>query len=742
LGAAVLAVMPAQAQTNGRQTVSLDGVWEVGETVSSERPAHFDHRAPVPALTHSAIPSFPQVDEFVTPEHNVVKRLVGLPIDNQSFKGAGTAGNTRNYFWYRTRFDAPSPRGRARLEVLKAQFGSDVWVNGVPVGHNDSGFTAGEYDITKAIRWSANNEVVIRIGANPNVLSPGNTAIFDFEKTRWTPGIWDSVSLYFNDGVSITSTQVAPRISPREIVIQTQLKNTTPSAIRFNLAQSVQGLKDNTIIARSSRQLTLEPGEERTVAETISLPNAKLWSPGAPNLYIVRTSTGGDSTSTRFGLREFKFDTATKRAYLNGKPIFLRGGNIALHRFFDDPDSGTLPWDDAWVRKLLGPIPRKMHWNAVKFTIGPVPKRWLDIADEEGLLVLYEFPLWTLTPALTQGYKKELNATSLHEEYRAWLRDNWNHPSIIYWAASLESKLPDELAGKMIESVRKLDLSGRPWGNSWNPPAGPDDPYEFKQYVSADPRFNMTQLESEGGLRRGPFDPPTGHVGIITEFDWLWLNRDGSPTPYTKDVWSRIPYPHATAEERFQTQAYLLSGLIEYWRAHRNYAAVIYLAYLSQGWVVDNFQNVKDLTFRPHFEEYVSNAFKPIGVYINFWQPALEGGTDRSFDVMMINDDGTQSKGTISLVLEDQWGKQLATVSRPYALAAYGQTTYPLSIRMPAIEGQVVLKGIATPSAGAKDTTISRRFFKLVAKGAPTAAPPSGSSGQTTNSGGQSDAHH
>ena len=61
---------------------------------------------------------------------------------------------------------------------------------------------------------------------------------------------------------------------------------------------------------------------------------------------------------TRFGMREFRFDTATKRAYLNGHVYFMRGSNITLHRFFEDPKSGTLPWDEAWVRKLLVEIPQ------------------------------------------------------------------------------------------------------------------------------------------------------------------------------------------------------------------------------------------------------------------------------------------------------------------------------------------------------------------------------------------------
>ncbi len=58
----------------------------------------------------------------------------------------------------------------------------------------------------------------------------------------------------------------------------------------------------------------------------------KLWTPETPFLYVLETSTGGDSASTRFGMREFRFDTATRRAYLNGKVYFLRGSNITLPR--------------------------------------------------------------------------------------------------------------------------------------------------------------------------------------------------------------------------------------------------------------------------------------------------------------------------------------------------------------------------------------------------------------------------
>src|SRR6516162_6672476 len=124
------------------------------------------------------------------------------------------------------------------------------------------------------------------------------------------------------------------------------------------LSQNVTTWKGSKAIEKSVPQvLELAPGEEKTITQTIPIPGAHLWSPEDPFLYVVETSTDGDAVRTRFGMREFRFDGPTQRAYLNGKVYYLRGSNITLHRFFEDPLRRHLPWDEAWVRKLLGEIP-------------------------------------------------------------------------------------------------------------------------------------------------------------------------------------------------------------------------------------------------------------------------------------------------------------------------------------------------------------------------------------------------
>jgi hypothetical protein len=39
-----------------------------------------------------------------------------------------------------------------------------------------------------------------------------------------------------------------------------------------------------------------------------------------------------------------------------------------------------------------------------------------------------------------------------------------------------------------------------------------------------------------------------------------------------------------------------------------------------------------DVRLDPHFEDYVRKAFKPLGVYVDFWQPAIyRPGAKRSY---------------------------------------------------------------------------------------------------------------
>ncbi len=705
--------LPAPAQ---RVAVLLDGVWEVEESVEPDRmPSGFGHRGPVPGLANLARPAFPDVDLFDSRElvWNRVRR--GQLPESALTDKVGVARQRRNYFWYRRSFRAPAKRDVATLKINKAQFGTAVWLNGTKIGEHVGCFTAGYFDLTGTINWEGENVLVVRIGAHPGALPEWAPAGTDFEKTKWTPGIYDSVTLLLADHPVIETVQVAPRVSPPAIVVQTKIRN-GGAARSFTLTHRVREWRTERVVAEAEPQgLRLEAGEERVVTQTIAVPGAKLWTPETPQLYVLDTSTGGDSAATRFGVREFRFDTATRRAYLNGQVYFLRGSNITLHRFFEDPACGDLPWKEAWVRRLLGEIPKELHWNAFRFCIGPVPEMWLDIADEAGLLIQNEFFIWTGR----DRFHREWDTDELIRQYGEWMRDNWNHPSVVIWDANNET-VASVFAERIIPAVRHLDLSNRPWENGYNLPAGPDDVVEDHPYLfsrlqrGGEPGFRMTDLERGTGAKSTNSAHPTGHAAIINEYGWLWLNRDGTPTELTGNVYKTLVGERATAEQRFAANAYYLAGLTEYWRAHRNFAGVLHFVYLTASFpgafTSDHFQDVRALRLEPHFEDYVGEAFKPVGVYLNFWQPELKAGELRSFAVSLVNDEPRPVSGRLVLSAEGGGGEVAAREEIRFEVGPHGQHSYLVRMKVPPSPGEYLLKAAAHADDGRSySPVVSRR---------------------------------
>ncbi|MGA3268023.1 MAG: glycoside hydrolase family 2 TIM barrel-domain containing protein [Verrucomicrobiota bacterium] len=730
--------LSAKAASAGRTTLSLDGQWQIADGKSpDEIPADFTHTVPVPGLAHLASPPFPDVDRFISRE-----RVAGLISRGQAPQvwmtnyWNGKVEQDRNYFWYRKTFRAPSARALAMLKISKAQFGTAVWLNGQPLtpendawhGEYPGCFTASFWNVTRAIRWDAGNTLLVRIGAHPAVLPGDFPTGSDFEKTERTPGIYDDVSVSFSDNPAIRTIQVAPRIASGEIVVQTTVKNYSDAACSGSLSYAVKAWKTGEPVAATNAETdSLQPGEEKVLIQTIKIPQAHLWCPEDPFLYVLETGTGGDRVQTRFGMRELRFDPATQRAYLNGRVYYLRGSNIALHRFFEDPECGNLPWDGAWVRRLLGTVPKEMHWNYFRFTIGPVPQHWLDVCDEEGLMVQYEFAIWTgwdwyKKQGLTQTY----DADETVRQFKDWMADNWNHPSVVVWDAANETR-NEMLNATVVPAVRGLDLSGRPWEDSYNPPGNSGDVEEFHGYFfdqNTDGKvvFKMSDLESMDGKPVAVgFDTPvpsTTNAVIINEYDGLWARRDEARAS-NKKIYSPLTRTNVTVRERLDDLAYVVADLTEFWRAHRQMAGVDYFVYLTSSIsnvpTSDNWSDLKRLKLDPAFVDYVGEAFKPLGVYINFFQPTLPAGAPHEFLVKLINDYAQPVAGKLRLTLETKQGKTLATAEQPFDLEALGARDISITLSVPdQPQANLIVKATAMPDRKTGvGPTMSRRWVAL-----------------------------
>ncbi len=669
----------AGASESLRRAVSLDGTWQIAEGKMDQVPATFEHTVPVPGLVSLATPPFADPPGPKVADRNKVPQK----------------DPHRDAFYYRRTFrlDQPMP-AVALLKVRQAMFGTRVILNGLVLGEHLPCFTPGYFAAKSALK-AGENELVIRVGADRDAVGPGIPSGFDYEKERYIPGIFDSVELILSGTPHFTQVQTAPEIAARTVRVQAVLRNDGEAArapITFVVREAKTGREAG---RRRTEPLSLAQGAETTVDVRIPIADCHRWSPEDPFLYLLEANSGADQCQTRFGMREFKFDPATGRAMLNGKPYFMRGSNFTVYRFFEDSECQDLPWRKDWVR-LLHERVKEMHWNCLRYCIGFPPEAWYDIADEVGILIQDEFPIWYGGSGWTT-WPKELKSAELALEYGEWMRERWNHPGVVIWDANNETAHPETIPA--IRQVRDLDLSHRPWDNSYTAPMEPGDVFESHPY-HFNPNFRLRDLATADPVPQGNQLRNDGkHAVIINEYGWHWVNRDGTPTTLTRDIYRAVLGENATAEQRFHLQATWLAADTEFWRAHRQAAAVVHFTMLGysrpDGQTCDHWTlgGVEKLKWEPEFYRYVREAFAPVGLCVDFWKDKIIRRSESRVPVILINDLEQPWSGPVTLRLrQTDVAAPIIEVKRDARLEPFGQTRLELPITWPEPIGQYTLE--------------------------------------------------
>ena len=659
---------------SGRRIINLNGLWDIAEGSMDSIPEVFSCKVPVPGLVDMAEPAFEEV---------------------------GKKSDKRQAFWYHRTFvvDGSIP-DVAILKIHKAKYGTKVFLNGHVVSEHLPCFTPALLDVKKFLKNSGEqNELIVRVGADRESLPEGMPTGWDFEKYLYIPGIYDSVELILTGTPYIANVQTVPNLEKSRVKVVVELEN-VPSAsipeIRFRLREARSGVTVRSgamAIAGSTEQ------KQMPVDFAIPIPECHLWSPEDPFLYELEVWTAGDYARTRFGMRSFRFDRESGRAILNGKPYYMRGTNVCIYRFFEDAERGDKPWRAEWVRRLHQKF-KSMHWNSMRYCIGFPPELWYDIADEEGFLIQDEFPIWLLSDAPEKPISEKIIP-----EYTEWMRERWNHPCVVIWDAQNESVT--EETGKALQAVRRLDLSERPWENGWAEPQSPNDcveahPYLFSKIQWGRGEFHLSDLANTSGVpylrdAQKRYELPI----IINEYGWLWLNRDGTTTCLTDKIYNFLLGPNSTADQRRSLYGRYLAALTEFWRGHRECAGVLHFCGLGYsragdkprpegGATSDHFIDLEKLTFEPHFERYVRDAFSPVGLMIDFWGGDLAAGAEHEFKVFVINDLYNYWEGTVHLRIV-RGGQIVAEQSGECIVNGLGRQVVSFTQRIPMETGEYQL---------------------------------------------------
>lgn len=325
------------------------------------------------------------------------------------------------YYYKKMLYFGEEHRGKTVLVEFEGIYmDSSVYLNAAKLGGHLYGYTNFYVDLTDAIRYGEENELLV---------------IADNSKTpnsRWYSGsgIYRPVNLY---------TAGAEYIKPEGV--RTTTESIEPASLHVTV--NAKKSKDTEIVVsiqNNGKEVARLSSTEDTDKDSYDLgkcvvPDAKLWSAENPFLYniVVELRKGDkvlDTEMFQYGIRTLSWDVA-HGFQVNGSTVKLKGG--CVHH--DNGPLGAVTNDKAEYRKLKKM--KELGYNAVRYAHNPAGKNFLSICDEMGLYVMDEtFDQWKV-PQSNYDYATHFD-TEWEGDLEALIRKDYNHPSVIMYCVGNE----------------------------------------------------------------------------------------------------------------------------------------------------------------------------------------------------------------------------------------------------------------------------------------------------------------
>jgi len=428
---------PVLTSADMRPSVDLDGAWTWSIDPYETGLVNFHNEAPSPSAR-----KYSDFDVTEAMKHDP-KALYEFDMDRapvvhlpQSF--LTYSPQMRHYdglVWNQRHFTVhQEPGKRSFLRFGAVDYRAQIWLNGKYLGEHEGGFTPFAFEVTKLLHDGDNR---LTVGAD----SKRTAADVPPPSTDWENygGITRPVSLIFTPETYVDDGWI--RLT-RDGRIAASVKLDGPAAANAPVRAVIPAL---------GFTLSGRTGPNGSWTATAPAPRAlRRWSPDDPALYQVRFESGGDVLNDRVGFRTI--EVRGHDILLNGKPIFLRGISIHAEEFGDDPTRAITP---AAARALLTEAKQGLHANYVRLAHYPHPATMLRAADELGLLVWSEIPVYWVVDFTNPKTLK----TALQMQTESILRDR-NRASIIIWSVGNETPVSDArnaFLRKLIANAHALD---------------------------------------------------------------------------------------------------------------------------------------------------------------------------------------------------------------------------------------------------------------------------------------------
>ena len=366
-------------------------------------------------------------DASERPDNSDAGSNVRSRLSSRGFKEMGIG-------WYRYEL-TPKDEWKGKRIVLDFQgimLVGDVYLNGQRIGGTDYGYLGFDIDLSKLLKWGQTNEIAVKADTQ----NPSNS--------RWFTG----AGLYRDVNLIVTNKDLFFPRHPlfirtqgnKEVKIKAEIINQQKVAKGQTAAKMPVGVRildaDGKVVAEHKNDIHFNAKwrDREYELPSISLENAKLWSPDSPYLYTAEVTLYdnegniADQIKEPFGVRTIEI-IPQKGLLVNGKKVLLKG--YANHHTLGALGAAAYPRAIEKRLKLM----KEFGMNHIRTSHNPYSEDFLKLCDKYGILVVDElYDKW-----LTQYAGGRVEWESLwQKDVPEWVKRDRNHPSVVMWSLGNE----------------------------------------------------------------------------------------------------------------------------------------------------------------------------------------------------------------------------------------------------------------------------------------------------------------
>lgn len=355
----------------------------------------------------------------------------------------GEDNQWRGTVWYRKHFKLPAADEgkKVYIEFEAVRQIADVYINGMHLGTNQTGFLPFGYDLTPYLNTNGEDNIIaVKVNNDRGDHFRQNDPLV-WNHEHWHPthgGIYRNVYLHVMDPLHITlplydnlkttGTYVyADNITEThaDVFVAAEIQNEYTENKTVNFESWIVD-NEGIVVEKAQAQQDLAPGQVYTFSSTLGVTNPKLWYTRHPYMYKVMTVLKQDgkvvdSYETPLGIRNFDFN--------NNSGFHINGEYTKLHGWGQKPTNAWAGLGAAfpdWMHDFTYKLMDEAGGNFIRWGHCACSPAEVAMGDKYGFV--------TLMPGVSGESQDEGETWAIRiASFRDMIVAYRNHPSIFIW---------------------------------------------------------------------------------------------------------------------------------------------------------------------------------------------------------------------------------------------------------------------------------------------------------------------